>query len=440
VKTVSTIGSWGMVLLAGGVLYAQPRSVGDCSAALSKDYYSIALKDNLEEDYLKTIDARSWQQLKEDHNSSGKVGYGGFTLDFSDSYDKFSESRKSYLESTHYHRSNQQALDILQITTSPRAYQAYEACLRSIAQGPAIVAWPESESMSEIVLRVRYVNAPGGKGTDLYGIVSGGSVKGESAGQLWGSTKSISAAFSFVSSSLDPNYWKGNEEKVITIQRTRGFAETSVTIRSSSSEPPVHLKFQRADGVLTLTYAGTRDVLRRRDVQATSSTPNNDHNYGHCPNEVGRHDGACVSRTPVTLTTSAPRFFQKARANCSGYPCGWTTTVPAGISPDGLTATGAVENWGSSTTAILTVDEYEHVGGQCGADEKLPVIKGQPVVFSAVSNECLPLAMLKWQLLGDDHSQGAIKFGFGYGPHGEVERVTFEDNGSVSVASYKLNK
>src|SRR5438445_7047162 len=116
--------------------------------------------------------------------------------------------------------------------------------------------------MSEVQVRVKYVNGPGVAGAYLYGTVTGGSVKGESAGLLWG-TPTVASHFSFLSSSLDPSYWKGNEEKLIVIQRTRGFAETSIAIKSSRNEPPVSLKFERADGILTLTYEGQRDVLRR---------------------------------------------------------------------------------------------------------------------------------------------------------------------------------
>jgi hypothetical protein len=432
---------FGVYLLATGCLFAQSSLIKDCNAALSKDYYSYAQQNNLEEDYLRTIDRDTWQKMQEDHSSSGSAGYGGFTLNYGDSYDKFSESREHYFDSTHYHRNNQQALNILQITTSPRAYAAYETCLRSFSQGPAIVAWASSESMSEVQVRVKYVNGPGIAGAYLYGTVTGGSVKGESAGLLWG-TPTVASHFSFLSSSLDPNYWKGNEEKLIVIQRTRGFAETSIAIKSSRNEPPVSLKFERADGILTLTYEGQRDVLRRQNVQGPSvGLPNNNENRGSCPNEVGRENGVCVSRTAVTVSTASPKYLQNPRTVCSGYPCGWARIAQASLSGDQLSATGYVDNWGSSAIAYAVGDEYEHLGkSQCGADEKLPVIKGQPILFSSVTEECLPIALLKWKLLGDDTSEGSVRFGYQYGPHNEVERATFDDNGSVVVASYKLLK
>ena len=56
----------------------------------------------------------------------------------------FDESRHTYLENLHYSRSQQQAIDILQITASDRAYGAYEACLRTIATGPAFLVWAYS--------------------------------------------------------------------------------------------------------------------------------------------------------------------------------------------------------------------------------------------------------------------------------------------------------
>jgi hypothetical protein len=92
---------FGAYLSATGCLFAQSSLIKDCNAALNKDYYSYAQQNNLEEDYLRTVDRDTWQKMQEDHSSSGSAGYGGFTLNYGDSYDKFNESREHYFDSTH---------------------------------------------------------------------------------------------------------------------------------------------------------------------------------------------------------------------------------------------------------------------------------------------------------------------------------------------------
>jgi hypothetical protein len=114
-----------LALLPSISLAAQPSSARDCTPVLAKDYYSYAMKNNLQEDFLRSIDSDSYSQAKEEINSNGSAYGGAFTG--SNDYNKFSEARDKYLESVHYSRNQQQALDILQITTSDRAYAAYEA-------------------------------------------------------------------------------------------------------------------------------------------------------------------------------------------------------------------------------------------------------------------------------------------------------------------------
>src|SRR5882724_5130722 len=92
---------------------AQVSSVRDCTPVLAKDYYSYAMKNNLHEDFLRSVDSETYKQSKEEINSNGSAYGGAFTG--SNDYTKFSEARDKYLESVHYRRSQQQALEILQI-------------------------------------------------------------------------------------------------------------------------------------------------------------------------------------------------------------------------------------------------------------------------------------------------------------------------------------
>ncbi len=352
----------------------------------------------------------------------------------SNDYTKFNEARNKYLENLHYSRNQQQALDILQITTSDRAYAAYESCLRSISTGPALLVWAARETMNEIELRVKYMNGANVKGIELFGTVAGGSVAGEPNGMIWSK-----GAWWWP---VNGNKWGVNEEKTFTIKRNPGSAETTVTVKLSDGSSPFTQTFKRADAVLTLSYVGTTEVFRIQRIVPVIM-PNNNGNRGSCPNEVGRDSGSgvyCVSRTTVSITTASPRLLKNPTIACTSS-CGWLNLGPPSVSPDGLTANGYVDNWGSPFPVSLRADEYEVLSGsQCGSDQKIPVIVGHPVLYS-VANECQPIAQIIWQTLTGIPSQGSVKFSWKMSAGGEVAMVgDLNESGSVALASYKLSK
>jgi hypothetical protein len=413
-----------------GRLNAQPSTVRDCTPVLAKDYYSYAMRNNLQEDFLRSIDNESYKQAKEDITASGSAYGGAFTGD--SEYHKFDEDRKKYLENLHYSRSQQQALDILQITTSDRAYTAYEACLRTIATGPALLVWASRETMNEIELRVKYVNAPNVKSIELSGTVEGGRVSGQATGMIWSNRWY---------SPFNANKWGVNEEKAFTIKRTPGSAETNVTVTPSDGSSPVKQTYKRADAILTLSYVGTVPVYRTALTDTAHMPDNNENKSSNCPNFVGLHDGRyCTSRTPMKISVQVPMTLRNPTVSCVGS-CGWLTIGPSSITDNGLTATSYVDNWGSPFIVALRADEYEQLSStQCGGDQNIPVILGHPVVFS-VSKECEPIAQIVWKTLTGISSQGSVKFSWTMSSGGEVamagERT---ESGSTYLASYKLNK
>jgi hypothetical protein len=412
-------------------LRAQVSSVRDCAPVLAKDYYSYAMKNNLQDDFLRSVDSESFKQAKEDITSKGSAYGGAFTGD--NEYSKFDEDRNKYLETVHYNRNQQQAIDILEVTTSDRAYTAYESCLRTIATGPALLVWASRETMNEIELRVKYVNGANVKGIELYGTVEGGSVSGEPSGMIW---------------SAGPKWWPGNnnkwgvnEEKVFTIKRTPGSAETTVTIRPSDGSAPFKQTFKRADAVLTLSYVGTTDVYRTTLTDTAPMPDNNENKSSNCPNFVGLHDGKyCTSRTPMKITVQQPMTLRNPAAACVGF-CGYLTIGPSSLSDNGVSATSYVDNWGSPFIVVLKAEEYEQLSSaQCGSDQKVPVILGHPVLFS-VAKQCEPIAQILWQTLTGIPSQGSVKFSWTMSSGGEVAMVgNRNESGSTYLASYKLNK
>ena len=422
----------GTILSTSSVLRAQASNVRDCAPVLTKDYYSYAMKNNLQEDYLRSIDEGDYAQAKTDITSKGQAYGGAFSGE--NDYNKFDESRHTYLENLHYSRSQQQAIDILQITTSDRAYGAYEACLRTIATGPALLVWASRETMNDIELRVKYINGANVKEIELIGTVKGGSVDGQPTGMIWNKGPWYSP--------FNGNKWGVNEEKSFTIKRSAGSSETTVTVKPSDGSSPFQQTFKRADAVLTLSYVGTTDALRGpRSVSGV--TPNNNENKSdNCTNKSGKHGDYCQSRTTLTISTAQPRFLSDAVMGCSDPGnCGWLSMGPGSVSSDGLVATGYVDNWGSSMGVVLKANEYEHLSStQCGGDYSVPVILSHPVLLTVV-NECQPIAQIKWKTLVGIPSQGSLPFSKAMSPGGEVVMVgPVTTSGSVSLASYQLNK
>jgi len=301
-----TFNSMGFAVLAficsaTPALAQAPSSAKDCQGALAKDYYSYAERSSLLLDFLKSIDAETWEQVKHDNsfNSSWLGPYGNFSM--SDDYKDFNEKRNKYLETENYHRSEQDAKSIISITTSDRAYSAYEACLRTIGTGPAILALPDRETMDEIDLKIKYVNGRNDPGTKLEGIVEGGRVDGAPSGRLWRGQ---------ISSGV-------NREIPVRIKRTEGTSETFITI-SSTNGTVESFTYSRADAELTLKYTGPVEIFRQ-NVRTAKRTPNNDHNTGGpCDNEVGRENNVCVSRTELKLTVTPPLFLREAIVSCDG--------------------------------------------------------------------------------------------------------------------------
>jgi hypothetical protein len=396
----------------------------DCMPILmARDYYSYSEQNNLQLDYLKSIDAETYQQLKSDNklNFLGLSDDGAIKLD--DNYDSFNEIRNKYLNNVHYSRNQQQALAILQETTNPRAYTAYQQCLESLGSGTGspLRVYAVNEDMDTIELRVKY----GGVGRKvLVGTVFGGEVAGAPSGHLW----------------KDGVKFEANVTKPFFIRRARGVSETLVSVNTADgSSEPVTLRFKRADATIALEYDGTVDVLRRKGRTTATVTPNNDMNVGNCDNQVGRDNGRyCISHTTVSMQTTPPFFFRNPSTQCWGHGCDpWTRDGVASISADGLTATTWIDNWSASVQAVIVADEYERMGAkQCGNDGPIPVVKDQAVVFTALK-ECLSIATVHWVHL-PDHSEATFRFGDQGSSDNRIALDSKLDNGTVLLVGYKL--
>jgi hypothetical protein len=409
--------------LAPVVAKAQAATIKDCLPVLTKDYYKYAMKYNLGIDYLKSIDKEDWEEWQRSNDSSWTGSYAGANISLTDNYQEFDKKRSTYLETVHYNRTEQEALDIMQLTTAPRAYEAYEKCITSVDYGSPLRVWAASEDMDKIQLRVRYVNPPSRSRITMIGIVDGGSVTGAPAGRLWTGNK----------------LWGVNQEFSFEIKRAAGASTTSVTVSPNDGSSPVRMDWKRADAALTLSYVGTTDVLRHQNMIAGDNTPNNNEKRSGCVRESGRHDQYCQSRTTVVLQTSAPQFFQNARGNYSRDKCPWCYATDPSISADGLIAQFFIDNWGSPVPIVLTADLYERLSSsQCGLDTTIPVVFKQAVVMTVLT-ECKPIATLKWKLLTGTQSEGTLKFGDQSDTSGKVVRDSWTDNGTALLGAYRVD-
>jgi hypothetical protein len=365
-------------------LLAQHSTATDCLGALSKDYYSYSDSHHLELDWLRSIDQETYESAKKDNSFSLLGMFSGGVFDLKDNYSQFDEKRAKYLETNHYTRNESDAKQIVAVTTSNRAYSAYETCLRTVGAGGGVLVWATRTTMNEIDLVVRYANPPGRPSARLFGTVVGGRVAGQPKGQLWKTGLR----------------WGTMTEKPFTIIPDPGESATTVRVQDEFGGPVTAVTFERADGSITLQYVGTTPVLRTRDYTAVGPlSPNNDHNKGGCPNYVGRDQGGyCKSGTSVSFSVSAPRYLENARGGVMGSGGPWSETWQApAISADGLTASYGRANWGSPVNPTVTVDIWEHLSSaQCGESTELPALTGQQVVFD-VPNECMPIATIQWK-------------------------------------------
>ena len=240
--------------IAGG--WNMDSGVEQCLPALSKDYYSYSTVNNLGIDYLNTIDEEAWTELK--LKGGNKINLHR-DISLGCSYDEFKSQRSKYFQSIGYQRTEQQARDIVQTTSSNRTFGAYEACLRTVGSGSPIRVWAAHETVGEIILKVKYFNPTGVVSKKLIGQVEGGLVRGVPAGEIWSGKKE----------------WGVMEEKAFSISRAPGASFTIVTVRpEDGSAPAITLTFLRADALLTMKYVGSIKVPRG-DITASVTTPDN---------------------------------------------------------------------------------------------------------------------------------------------------------------------
>ena len=294
-----------------------------------------------------------------------------------------------------------------------------------VTASPMFSIWAARENLDEIDLDIRYSGANDAQVAPV-GTVEGGNVAGSKTGSLWNKA---------------PTWTASKREHHFVVNRDPHAPQTTVTITTEATSTPFIKSFKRADAILTTTYMGVAELPQATKQRVDMRTPNNNENRGNCPNEVGHHDGKyCTSRTTLTLTTTAPHLFKNAKIDCGGGGCPWGATGPVTISPDGLIASGYVDNWGSSITATLTADEYETISaGQCGAETSVPIIEGKPVLIG-IRKECLPLALIKWTLL-PDMSEGLFHFGDKESAGSElILNGSVLQNDTALFASYSLKR
>lgn len=405
---------------------ASPSDASACLPVLTQDYYSYARDTNTELDWLKSIDASSYKDLQEKNDGNFFGVFNGGTFDLKDDYSKFSTERDAYLEKQSYKLTRNEALNVLQRTTSPRAYDAYAACLRSVSSG--LTVWADRESLDQIHLIVRYQNPSGVTSMTMKSELTGGSVQGAPAGALWAQSP----------------VWTVNQEKPFTIVAQRGSPETDVTISPDDGEPPQTITFKRADATVQLLFEGSTSNAVQRDLQYKGpGTQNNDGQKGHCAGWVGNVGGnACVSGNNWNNVPklAPPYYYANARVECPAEQpgCQFVRAAKATISDDGLRIAGYIENWGPEVYPVIHADKYEHLAAaQCGNNGPLPIVGGQSVVLE-VPNECKDIAVVEVTTL-PNNATSAFKFGSNppSGDHLKLDSLT--DSGTVTLGQYSYS-
>jgi hypothetical protein len=398
----------------------QAMTAKDCIPILkARDYFSYSRENHYRLDYLKSIDAATWEEIRRSSNSDFGAEYSDVGLSMSDSYAAFDAKRSQYLEKKSYHREQDEALKILQITTNPRAYSAFDSCIRALPVGSGLAVWATTETLDQIELHVRYMNPPSVPSMAMEGMITGGSVAGAPVGRLW----------------PDGTTWGVSQEKVFLIDAAPGVAETRVIVAPTDGSPPASLSFKRSDGMLQLTFSGSVEVLRQERTADVTTPSVNHHDW--CPAHVGWEKHACIQLNRIELNTASPRFFKNARHGpCSQEGCSWSTPGPIVYSPDRTHVSSTRNDWGPEFTFTLVADEYETVSAQqCGAPAAIPIIRGQSVVFG-VPKDCLAIgALMLTELPGQ--TKTALKLGDKTTSDGHLVLDSQVDSGSSVLFTYR---
>lgn len=421
-----------MVMLGCSQGYTQDTASSCLPILQARDYYKYASQNDLVDDYIRSINFRTWQTVQQSNGVDFGGLFAGGAFSLKDDYKQFDEKRAEYLDRRHYHRTEKQALDILAITIKNRAFESYDKCMAEVSEGPSLLIWPVKEEGDDILLNIKYVNGHsyGPASVLLVGGVIGGNVIGAPMGALWKGQKRLSHGVEFP----------------ITVHRSQGVSTTRVQVISSGGIPPVALFFERADALLSVKIIGTTTVLVRTDRSTSVQTPNNNerHDPG-CDRYVGMWDGRyCTSATTATLTTTPPKYFTNVRQSASGSGAPYSTFDFKGslghpyLSKDGRTASATLWNWGAQAYVTVVADEYEKLSAdQCDNQGPIPAIFGQDIVFSTLKI-CLPIAQLQWKLLPSG-SQGTMNFGNKNSPDNEVVLDgSVVNSGDTLLAAYKV--
>lgn len=386
----------GLLFVSSFALFAQPTAASDCQGALAKDYYRYASSSSLNLDWLQSIDRETYESAQKNNNFSFLGMFTGGAFNMSDDFSQFDQKRSKYLSTNHYTRSESEAKQIVSLTTSDRAYEAYEACLRTIGGGGGVLVWASKVTINRIDLVVRWAGQPGRKSARLYGMVIGGHVIGQANGKIWKSLR------------LTPL-----QERPFTIIPNLGESETTIRVQDEFGDPVTSVTFERADGIITLLYKGSSELLRVPHYTAVGPlSPDNNNNKGGCPRNVGRDQGGfCKSSTQMSFSVAAPLFLKNAVGGAIGGGAPWSQPYSGPtISADGLTVAYSQANWGSPINPTVTVDIYEHITPDtCGVPTIIPVIFGQQVVLSS-TQDCGSLANVQWKTLASGNS-GVVVFG-----------------------------
>ncbi len=362
---------------------ASPAS--DCAPVLTKDYYSYALRTHMQQDWLASVDASSYEYLKQSNSLGLFAVFSGGGFNLTDDYNDFNLKRTSYLSKLHYTFDQDTALNIVKTTTSDRAYDAYRECLRGTSSG--LKVWAGRESLGQIELHVLYTNPDGVASMPMTGSVAGGSVTGQPAGQLF----------------PPGTVWGINSEKIFIVNTTRGFPETDIVITPKRGTPE-SMSFTHADAVLEVQYVGTTSVNHGRiDFRPPTPTWNNDHQKGHCAGWVGNAAGGyCISGNRWSLPALQPPFFYaNPSVSCTGQTgCGFMQNLRYEWDDTDHRAIALyVENWGPAFFPELSVDKYETISAaDCAGNGPIPLVKAQSVSV-ALLRSCLDIATIKLRAL-----------------------------------------
>jgi len=145
-------------MVHGQTIFDVPQQ---CSVALKQDLSHIVSSTSERLAYLGIIKKEDYEKFTQDIKDAATIPIEGVPVENSADFNKFDEQRHEFYNSMSYNYDEVSALDLLSQTTSARAYQSFDACMKTLAMNQqGFYAWRVREDQNDLQFGCQYHSPP----------------------------------------------------------------------------------------------------------------------------------------------------------------------------------------------------------------------------------------------------------------------------------------